>query len=512
MVLSAFATKYLSGSGDYGPSVRPDRPVYDEHAAKPRPRPRRPIAGILFVLMGLALLSVNVFPSINNDGVDYIGHSQSLIDSGFVRLGYRQIGYPLALAMERFVSQFVGIEALVFSVLVQRALLVFAVVYSVWLWRWRSAPLVVLAVTPSFLAYTNLVMTESLTISLALLLAGVVFHHFESVRGIGPIRLFGRPIVDSSVTKVTAWGVATLAFSMLAIRFPFAVFGVVPAAIWFAARRRGDRSPVPMLAFLAYLVAGGLFTAGLALENADEYGTATPISRTERSAYWAAWHVSFTLHPENRTDPALADYYDGGSPYIHIWELEAENPEYLDQASLYKESTEALLQAAGLDRTQESFYAFLGALTGGRLNDVGPRLEQVLDTDAGSVDDAIHVNDVSKQRGWDVFNDRYNEGHKPQSMITSPVFPSPPLPDVADLLRILLPFSIITTWVIAVWKRRVMLAAVYSIPVLVYSVAIALVLADNVRFLMPTSVYAIAGLSALWSASDRGVRDSRRQT
>ncbi len=127
----------------------------------------------------------------------------------------------------------------------------------------------------------------------------------------------------------------------------------------------------------------------------------------------------------------------------------------------------------------------------------------ILATDATSVDDAIHVNDVSRSQGRDLFNEHYNEGHKPQAMITSPVFPAPPIPYIADLLGVLLPVALVTTWVLAIRKRQVTLAVVYAIPVLVYSSAVAWVLADNVRFLMTTSVYAIAGMSALWAASDR---------
>lgn len=501
--LEALQQERPGHSSDYGPHMHnANRP--DDEQLSSKSTIRRVLTGAAFAVLALSLLSVNTFPSINNDGVEYIGYSQSLIDGGLVRLGSRQIGYPLVLAIERFVAQFAGVEALLFSVLVQRLLLVVAVLYSVWLWRWRSTPLVLLAITPSFLAYTDLIMTESLTISLALLLACLVAHHFRSVEPTAkPTILMGRVLSARKLALISASAAAFIAFALLVVRYPFAVFGVVPLAIWIAARRRGDNTAMFIVPLLAYLVSAGLFTAVLMTENSTELGVATANARTERSAYWAAWHVTFTLHSENQTNPALAEYYDNGSPYFHIWDLESENPEYVDQVALYKGSTSELLLAADLDPTTERLLSFLGALRGGRLDDVGPRVEMILATDATSVEDAIHVNDVSKRQGRDSFNERYNEGHKPQAMITSPVFPAPPVPYVADLLGVLLPVALATTWVLAIRKRQAALAVVYAIPVLVFSAAVAWVLADNVRFLITTSVYAIAGMSALWAASDR---------
>ena len=58
-------------------------------------------------------------------------------------------------------------------------------------------------------------------------------------------------------------------------------------------------------------------------------------------------------------------------------------------------------------------------------------------------------------------------------MITSPVFPAPPIPYIADLLGVLLPVALVTTWVLAIRKRQAALAVVYAIPVLAFSAAVA---------------------------------------
>ena len=363
-----------------------------------------------------------------------------------------------------------------------------------------------LAITPSFLAYSDFILTEGLTIPLALLLACLVSNHFRLVQTDLPdnLELFGQRLPAEQLALATAWAAAVVAFALMLIRYPFVVFGMVPLTIWWASRERGEMARPYLAALLVFLAAASVLTLGLSAENSTEVGVFRPTVRGERAMYWSAWHLVFTLHPENRNDETLAGFYDAGSPYPHIWDVEAANPRYADQAQVLNRSIDQMLTAAGLDPRRERLFSFLGALTGGRHDEVRPRIEQILNTDASSVDEAIHVNDVSRQQGWEVFNDRYNEGSKPQSVITSPAFPSPPMPYVADTLRLLLPAALIGICVFAFRRRQYWLASVYLVPVVAFSAALAWILADNVRFFMTTSVYAVAGLSALWASGARG--------
>lgn len=467
------------------------------------------IAGIVAIAAVIGFgLSVNVFPNVNNDGVDYIAYSQDLGAGGLVHLGYRQIGYPLVLSVERFVSALVGIETLLFSVLVQRLLLGLGIGYAIWLWRWRSFPVVILAITTSLLAYTNFVLTEGITVPLALLLACLVAHHFSVISARveeTPAELpeLSAGISDRRIAVSTAWAATAVAFLLLTIRFPFAVFGIAPVMLWVASRRRRVPSRPYGLALLLYVVAAGSLTLGMALENSNEVGVFAPTARAERSLYWSAWHLTFTLHPENQTDPGLADFYDNGSPYFRIWDIEDEHDSYPDQAAELNRSIAGLLAAADLSLPRERLFSFLGALRGGRMDEVRPRIEAILDTDASNVDAAIHWDEVSKNQGWDAFNDRYNNGARPQAMITSPVFPDPRLPYVTTLLKWLLPLALVGTLMLAVFKRKRLLGITFLAPTLLYSAALGWLLADNARFLMTTTVYAVAGLCALWAVSDQ---------
>ncbi|HEY7469074.1 MAG TPA: hypothetical protein VIC07_06045 [Acidimicrobiia bacterium] len=469
------------------------------------------IGAIVLCLAGAAfILSVNSFPSINNDGVEYIAHSRRLADLGLVQLGYRQVGYPLFLFFARSISGLLGVEALLFAVLIQRFLLVVALAYSIWVWRWKSLPLAFLVVTPSVVAYSDLVMTEALSVPLALLIAAMISHHFTATEAPTTVPLTAdQPaprLSRETIATMTLWGSTALAFALVAIRYPFVVFGAIPVVLFLDARRRRGPTRPYVGALTVYTIGVILLTIGFASENNDDLGVFSPTARNERSMYWSAWHLVFTLHPENRAIPELTDFYDDGSPYPRIWEIEDMMPEYHDQADRLRASVTDLLTAADLSLTRERAFSLLGALRGGRLDELRPRLENILATDASKVDGAIHVNDVSRREGQGVFNDRYNGGSRPQAVITSPAFPSPPLPYVTTALGFVLPVSLLGTLVLAVRKREILLGSAFLVPTIIYAIALAWFLADNARFLMTTSLYSVAGLCALWSSPVRAPR------
>ena len=455
------------------------------------------------IAAGLAFLSVNLFPSINNDGVDYIAYSQSLLDHGPVQFGYRQIGYPILLAVQNALGDLAGIETLLFVTFAQRALLLLAIAYAIWLWRWRALPLVVLVVAPSVVAYTNLIMTEGLTISLVILLSCFTAHYLMAEEGDGGrVRVGARTVPSETVRTLAVWGATGCALWLLLVRLPWAVFALVPLAIWLISRGH-QKLRAPVVALGIYLGSGALFGISLIVENQDELGVASPNARSERAAHWAGWQTTFTLHPENRSDPELRSYYNDGNPYVTIWDIEDANPVYSDQARLLEAATRDMLETANLDIGRERFFSFLGALRGGRLDELRPRLETIIATDASTVDDAIHVNLVSQTQGRDVFIDTYNEGHKPQAVITSPLFPRVPLPYVSTLVAVLLPVSLVGIAVIGWRKERWIEAAMFLVPVLVYSAYLSWFLADNVRFLITTGVFAVSGFCLLWAMPPR---------
>ena len=133
-----------------------------EGVSKERPNPlwyRSPKVLGLFLVGIVAIstvLSVNMFPVIGNDSVQYILHSNDLTGLGFVNLGYRQVGYPFAIFVARSMAGVLTIEPLMFAAVLQRVLLISAVVLAGFFWRWSSIPFLVFLLAAETLATRTL--------------------------------------------------------------------------------------------------------------------------------------------------------------------------------------------------------------------------------------------------------------------------------------------------------------------------------------------------------------------
>ena len=98
-------------------------------------RIRFAIGSGLLIAAVLVLLVVDIFPIITNDSLEYIGHSNTLASTGFVQLGYRQVGYPLFLAVVDAIATPLGLEPLLTAVVLQRIVYLSALVFALWMWR-----------------------------------------------------------------------------------------------------------------------------------------------------------------------------------------------------------------------------------------------------------------------------------------------------------------------------------------------------------------------------------------
>ncbi|MGH8916029.1 MAG: hypothetical protein ACRDZM_16145, partial [Acidimicrobiia bacterium] len=283
------------------------------------PRRLRPfVASTVYLVIGLfalsTLLSVSIFPVITNDSLTYIDYADSLGTHGLVHAGYRQFGYPLFIALGGVGSSILGVEPLLTIAILQRLLLATGLGYAIWLWRWWSAPVVVLVLSAETIAYTNLLLTEGLSLPLALLIGCATAHFFKLRAG---------QSLDSSprLAMTLAVVVAALALALSSIRFPFAVFGICPLLVLIGARgttiaRRAS------IVFGVYLALSISLVGLVSAENFTEYGDFSPSTRGARTEYWAAWSVVFKLEPGNGSDPRLSEYWDDGTPYGFVREVE----------------------------------------------------------------------------------------------------------------------------------------------------------------------------------------------
>jgi hypothetical protein len=474
--------------------------------ASPPRMVRAMVIGLAVVLGSIALpalWSVNLFPVITEDSLTYLEYADNLGDSGFVVAGYRQFGYPLFLAIGEQLGRLLTIEPLLFTVAVQRALLVLGLVYAIWVFRWWSIPILGFALTGAMIAYTNLMLTEGLSIPLALILGTATAHFFRlrfSPRGESPRLL---PVVLLVVVGLTAFG-------LLTIRFPYAVFGVCPLVVAVAARDTTVSRPA-WAVFGSYALLA-IVTLGLtSFENQREFAQLSPSTNGARTEYWAAWKLVFEHHPENAIDPSLSQFYDQGDPYAFIHGVDAMDLPYQEEASIYEEAMSDLLAGAGIGEWSSRFESFAWALRGGRIDDIEGTIEAILNSDRMKVDQAIHMNSYSRENGAQALADRFNRGALPEAVITAPLGLRMPLPAARVLAAILLPVSLAAhIWGLAHRYTRLLGLAGLS-AVIAYAGLIGYIRADNFRFMTTIIVFAVTiatGVIAL-RAADRSARSQR---
>lgn len=258
-----------------------------------------------------------------------------------MELGYRQFGYPLFLAMTRWGAELVGAEPLL-SVAVIQKLVLLAGAYLAWrFWRWWSIPVIVFCLAAETLAYTNYLLTESLAMPLALLLV------FPTVR---LLELLCIEATDESRRRAIwlAVVIVILVTCLYSMRFTYAVFGAVPLVVAVAGWRSPFRATTAAMLGTTVLIFGGIALL-MSIENREEEGVFAPNVSGQQVRYYYAWQQVFTVHLENRDDPALAEYYDGGS--VHDFPREAAaldlSPEEHD--ALYDAEIERMLTPAGID-------------------------------------------------------------------------------------------------------------------------------------------------------------------
>jgi hypothetical protein len=472
-----------------------------------RPRIARVIMIGLAVVLGLialpTVLSVNLFPVITEDSLTYLGYADNLGDSGFVVAGYRQFGYPLFLAFGERLGRLVTIEPLLFTVALQRMLVVLGLIYAVWVFRWWSIPILVFAMTQAMIAYTNLVLTEGLSIPLALILGTATAHFFR-------LRFSSRGESPRLLPVVLVGGVGLTALGLLAIRFPYAVFGVCPLVVALGARDTTISRPA-WAVFGSYVLIAIVTLGLISSENQREFAQFSPNTNGARTEYWAAWKLVFEQHPENALDPSLSEFYDGGNPYVFINGIDDMDLSYDEEASIYEEAISDLLAVAGIEEWGSRFESFAWALRSGRNDDVEGTIEAILNSDRMTVDQAIHVNSYSRENGAQAFADQVNGGDLPEAVITDPLGLRMPLPPARDLAAILLPVSLAAQlWGLAHRNTRLLGLAGLS-AVIAYAGLIGYIRADNFRFMTTITVFAVTvatGVIAL-RAADRSARSRR---
>lgn len=455
------------------------RPAFGYRAGR---LPRSLALWASFGVLAARVLSVDIFPVITNDSVSYLQHSDDLGGFGAIWAGYRQFGYPLFLAVVDMLGSATGVEALVLTAFLQRALLVSSLLYATWLWRFWALPAVFLFTTPTLTAYTNLILTEGLAIPLAILLASLLAH---VIKVCAEEELAPWPVVGGLSLMTT-----TVLTALVSIRLQYALLGTAFVALLYTLARAGGwvRRLGLVLAIVA-LATGLAMVVPMSVENRNEFGVLMPSVRGERSAYWATWQTVFR-EPSARLDSRVIDLYADGDPYAFIREVES-LPDYEEQKAAFTGAIDRMVEASGRSIAAQRFAAVRGVIQGGRTDDLQGIVMSIAEADPSDIDEAIYWNALAREIGPEAFVDRFNRGRDIEPVVVSPIAPDQVAPYFGTVLALGLPLAAIALATgIAVGRTRTLAAS--GLTTLIATVLVfSYLLMDNVRFLLVQEAFVV---------------------
>jgi hypothetical protein len=433
------------------------------------------VAVVLFV--AYSAIRVNWLPVITPDGLNYLEHSNDLFGLGFVQLGFRQFGYPTWLAFIDAVAQMASVQPLALTVILQHLLLFFAVGITIWVLRWWSAPTVLVLLTPSMVAYSNFILTESVAVPLTVVGAAACV------------------VLISSRTsnRTTAWVVlaATVGTLLPMIRLHYATISFAIAVALFAALRLQRES---RRAITVALASGGvvlsLLVGGMTIENYRESGVLAPSIGSERAMFWAAW-VTIGLANEEAVAEAMPEVYLEGETDAFIRKMNESGLSAGEQRPIYASAVNRIFEATGASKTRARINSLGGVFIGGRLDDLGSGLNYIAAPDHGEdLERAIHLYGGNGQVDRSMIADQYNNGILPTPIVDfAASVPSPPSPSIALVLVFLIPlFTVASTYLL--WFKHSRLLAILGLVVLIANALASFAfLTDNVRYLLPAYLF-----------------------
>lgn len=456
------------------------------------------MGAVLVSLAALRMFGVSIIPVITNDSVGYLSHATSLSSDGMVWSGFRQIGYPAYLASVDFIGTVTSTEPILLAMVVQRGFLVVGCAYAIWLLRWWAAPLVVVMTAPDLVGYTNFVLAEGISMPLVLLLGLLMTHAALLLSGRGLPSKVRHPTDSDQATLdhrslrliavLTAVGVATLTL----LKYQSIVFILPLLAVLFAMHRMAELKRLSVIVAVAIVTVLSVTSLVQSLENGGENDDFFPLSRGVRNAYWGTFQNVFTLHPENRTSPDLEEFFDGGSPWPFIREVESTYQTYPEQREVFENAINAMLEAAGLDKREEQAKAVWASMRGGRIDDVAGFILEMRSATATDVYDLIHSNGVADERGRSAYLRGYNGGQAIEPVLTAPLFPTFSGLLARPLLQWIGPLMICVMLVAALLNARI---RIFLFATVISAMAtfgfLGALLVDNYRYVVTTLVFLI---------------------
>jgi hypothetical protein len=445
-----------------------------------------PWAGPLTLgLFVLRALTVDVAGIVSNDSIGYLSRSFDPLSYGFVVQGYRQAAYPVWIHIVSWSDPIVGVDTIFAVAMTQRAMLLMAIVALWGALRWWAVPLLVIITSATYVIHTDFVLTEGFLVP-GCVLAGALAASVVTGSGVGARH------PRASLVAVTA-----LAVVLGATKLQYSAVLLLACSIaWLAVRDRtvGLRSALVTLSVGAVLVAG--LAVAQMVENHHELGAWEPVGEQARAEWYGAWQAVFVVHPENQTKPELAEYYEGGDLYVFLHGIEAAEPDYVIRSAIIRERVADLFAAAGTSRRREQFSAFVGAIKGGRTDDLAGITSRVRGDGADALAARLTVNGLARAQGTDTLLERVNNGESTEVMTIEAV--------TGRLQRLLYDYRPARSWLgvgalvlalgsLAVPGRHRLYVAASTLLLVSMSAVLASAYIDNARYLVGPMTISLIG-------------------
>lgn len=405
------------------------------------------------------------------------------------------VGYPLFLRSVMSGGSLIGFDGLFSIVLIQRLLVLGFGLAVAKLFRWWGVALFAVLFSIGTQVYINYLLAESLALSLTAM-AGLAF---------------GAWWIGRSRLAISGTALLVIVAFLSILRAQYLVLWIAPllvvVALWFDE----DREPFRWYgaAFGITLALTGLLYIGVVNENHNEHGSWAPVVNDDSVDYLAAWTTLFVVEEIPLTSDELVVFYDDGTPWPAIRELDQIEPSSV-RTDTYNAVVNRMIGASGMSRTELRLRAFLGALVGGRADDMRFIKTRLTNDDLSVRLSSTYLSGNVQHMGEQVFLDRYNEGEEPAALVLSPaVWFVPELPQWAiGALWVALFIVALIPGLAIRWQYAYVGAAV--LPHLLVSAVGAWILGDNYRWLLPTLVFPVVALfvalmvrAEAWTAARR---------
>ncbi len=374
-----------------------------------------PVRAALIVVPALLFaraLSADIGGVVANDSLGYLRRAaEDPFRGGLVLQGYRQVAMPLWVVLNDAIGDVTGWDRLFGVALAQRMILLLGVGLVWWALRWWSIPALIIITTPTLVAHTDLILPEGVLVPGTLVAAGLA-----------AIVITERPLTRR-YPKLAVFASGLTAFALSTIKLQYASLLCLTAAVaWTLWREQAISRRMAVTALAVPFALSAILAGAQAIENHDELGVYEPVSERARAEWYGAWVAIFIADLDNRTDPSLDEWFDGGSYGTFLKALEAEEPDYLTRSEVLRTRTDDMFAAAGTTRFEQFVDAFFGSLRAGRTDDVRGMVDRALSATPDDPSQRVFPNMIGRGRGTDAVLEEVNDGRPNRLLGTSAAF------------------------------------------------------------------------------------------